>query len=46
VEVSGERAWWAKLRWDRDGNDDKEDGSIILLHRGGYKPMLPQVMCI
>ncbi|GJN27751.1 hypothetical protein PR202_gb15799 [Eleusine coracana subsp. coracana] len=32
VEVSGERDWWANLRWDRDGS---------ILHRGGYQPVLP-----
>ena len=32
VAVSGERAWWTKLRWD-----DQQDGS----HRGGYEPRLP-----
>ena len=32
VAVSGERAWWTKLRWD-----DQQDGS----HRGSYEPRLP-----
>ncbi|KAG2571861.1 hypothetical protein PVAP13_7KG122306 [Panicum virgatum] len=32
VAVSGERAWWTKLRWD--GRDDS--------HRGSYEPRLPR----
>jgi len=32
VTVSGEQAWWTKLRWD-----DQQDGS----HRGSYEPRLP-----
>jgi len=31
VTVSGERAWWTKLRWD-----DRDDS-----HRGSYEPRLP-----
>jgi hypothetical protein len=31
VTVSGERAWWTKLRWD-----DWDDS-----HRGSYEPRLP-----
>jgi len=31
VTVSGERAWWTKLRWD-----DRDDS-----HRGIYEPRLP-----
>jgi hypothetical protein len=30
VTVSGERAWWTKLRWDRHNS-----------HRGSYEPRLP-----
>ncbi|CAN6234877.1 unnamed protein product [Urochloa humidicola] len=34
VKVSGERAWWTKLRWD--GDDHR-----ALSHRGSYEPRLP-----
>jgi hypothetical protein len=36
VEVSGERAWWSKLRWDQDGDAP--------LHRDCYEPRLPPVL--
>ncbi|CAL5032341.1 unnamed protein product [Urochloa decumbens] len=32
VKVSGERAWWSKLRWDDDGAPS---------HSGSYEPRLP-----
>ncbi|OQU81462.1 uncharacterized protein LOC8072057 isoform X2 [Sorghum bicolor] len=35
VEVSGEPAWWSKLRWDQDGDAP--------LHRDCYEPRLPPV---
>ncbi|CAN6248449.1 unnamed protein product [Urochloa humidicola] len=34
VKVSGERAWWNKLRWDRDDHRTPS-------HRGSYEPRLP-----
>ncbi|KAJ1270805.1 hypothetical protein BS78_06G079200 [Paspalum vaginatum] len=37
VKVSGERAWWAKLRWD----DDKDNDDGAPSHRGSYEPRLP-----
>ncbi|TVU14677.1 hypothetical protein EJB05_38161, partial [Eragrostis curvula] len=36
VKVSGERAWWRNLQWDRQ----EDDGAS--LHRGSYQPVLPR----
>ncbi|CAN6241910.1 unnamed protein product [Urochloa humidicola] len=36
VKVSGERAWWIKLRWDWDGDDHRAPS-----HRSSYEPRLP-----